>query len=237
MPKLGDALKKAVEVKPREREVSESRARPSSPLMNANRRAVFQYLCNRPCARAGEIASELELSRSSVKWHLKVLEESGYVESFQDGKVPAFCPSGMVSRKAMSIYSILGVKECMNVFTAILGEPGSDSAALEEELEMSRQNLAPCIRRMLDARLISAVKDGRHLRYYPTEELRRTMIEEKGNRKEFIRSVVKRLGEEHLRPEVEELKGRGIVISIRIVSQNVKITIPEHSIFSFYTTE
>ena len=91
MPKIGDALKKAVEVKPQEVEDT-SRARLSSALMNANRRKIFQFLITHPCSNTSQIAETLELSRSTISWHLDYLVKSGYVDFHVDSKKKIFYP-------------------------------------------------------------------------------------------------------------------------------------------------
>ena len=141
MPKIGDALKKAVEIKPKEEEDT-SRAKPSSALMNANRRKIFQYLLKQPCTNAGQIAKALELSRSTVSWHLDYLVKSGYVDSHIDNKKKIFCPSGLISRKRIVVFSLLNQPAGMLIYRAVVREPGQDPGMLKEKAESSRSHVS-----------------------------------------------------------------------------------------------
>ena len=236
MPKIGDALKKAVEVKPQEEEDT-SRARPSSALMNFNRRKIFQYLLKQPCTNTGQIAKALELSRSTISWHLDYLVKSGYVDSHIDNKKKIFCPSDLISRNSIAIFSILNQPAGMLVYRAIVKEPGQDPGMLVEKTEASRSHVSEILKKMLDIGLISSIRDGRHVRYFPTDRYSQIVNEDISSQKEFLRKLIVKMNSEHLKPEVNELKGGGVNIQFKTPGQIARIEIPYHPLRDLILTD
>ena len=236
MPNIGDALKKAVEVKPQE-EGDKTRARPSSALMNINRRKIFQYLLKQPCTNIGQIAKALELSRSTISWHLDYLVKSGYVDSLIDNKKKVFCPSGLISSESTVIFSLLNQPVSMSIYRAIVKEPGQDSGMLKEEIEASPSHISETLKKMLVIGLISSVRDGRYVRYFPTDGYSQTLKEGISSQKEFLRKLIIKMNAEHLRPKVNELKGGGVNIQFKIPGQMAKIEIPYYPLKNLILTE
>ena len=232
MPKIGDALKKAVEIKPQE-EIVRTRSRPSSALMNQNRRNIFQYLCKRPCSGAGQISEVLKLSRSTVSWHIDYLVKSGYLVYQSTGKKKVYCPVAMLSRKSMLVFSFLNHPNSQELYQIILNEPGQEKAMLSEKISASKSHVSIILKAMVDMKLISSVKDGKYVRFFPTEESIQIMKEDLASQKSFIRQLVKKMSTEHLQPEVSALKGGGVTIQIKVPGQTARIEIPYHPFESF----
>ncbi len=236
MVKIGDALKKAVETEPQTIEEAGRRGRASSVLMNPNRRRIFQFLCFRPCSNISTISADLKVSRVTVAWHVKALLEAGYLEGVKYKNRDVYCPKGMISSgKAMTMTITLGNDICRKVYKAILEKKGTDVGSLKESLQLS--SVTPSIRRLEEVGLISSVRDGRHKRYFPTMMLEETIGKEGARLKAFRRSLIKRMENEHLRPEVMEIKGGGLVIIIRLFGQTEEIEIPYHPIETLLTSD
>ena len=225
MAKIGDALKKAVELKTGEED--RSKARSTSPLMNANRRKIFQFLCMNPCSHLDMISSNVKLSRSSVSWHLDSLMENGYVQSYPDSRGRVFAPKGLVPNKDVAVFNVLNMKECERIYKLILRTPGTDSNNLLRETGMKAGSSKTCIRSLVVAGLIPRVMDGRHARYFPTQRYRDMLRDGKTAHKGFIRLLLRKLADEHLRPELYDMKGVDTVIEIRLLGQKERITVPQ----------
>ena len=232
MPKIGDALKKAVEVKPQE-ELDRSRSRPSSALMNPNRRKIFQYLCSHPCSRIGQISHALDLSRSTVSWHIDYLVKSGYLDHQSTGNKKAYCPVSLLSRKSMLVFMFLNHHSTLELYREVLKEPGQDKSMLSEKVSASQSHVSEILKTMIEMQLISSVRDGKHVRFFPTDEAIQIMKKDLSSQKEFIRSLIKKMSSEHLRPEINELKGGGVTIHIKVPGQTAKIEIPYQPFESF----
>jgi DNA-binding transcriptional ArsR family regulator len=225
MPKIGKALKRAVELKPLDEADDGSRKVPASPLMNLNRRKIFQFLCMHPCSRIEAISSHVSLSRSSASWHLGCLIDTGFVHIFLDSKTKRYYPAGLIPSKNLRIYSVLGEDGCRAVYRAVLASPGADRSLLVDNLGAS--GLTGCLNNLLEISFITRVKDGKHARFFPTERCLEVQKEERAAGKDFIRLLIRKMTEEHLKPELMELKGSNPVIEMKILSQKEKLEIPQ----------
>ena len=83
---------------------------------------------------------------------------------------------------------------------------------------------------MLDADLINSVRDGRHVRFFPSDVFLNIIKEEMPSQKEFLRILIEKMNKEHLRPEVNELKGGIVIIMIKTPGQTSRIQIPYNPI-------
>ena len=227
MPKIGRALKRAVELKPQEEPDGRSRKGPTSALMNVNRRMIFQFLCQHPCSRVDSISSNTSLSRSSVTWHLGCLIDAGYVIMFLNNKKRTYCPSGLVPARNLRTYSILSEEECMKMYQAVIRNPGIDQGLLRDYMDVPASIIARCVKDLLEIDLITRVMDGRHARFFPTEKYLSIMKDERASCKEFIRSFMRRAADEHLNPELKDLKGSNTVIEMQILGQKERLEIPQ----------
>ncbi len=230
MEKIGDALKRVVEDKLPDKEEDTRSRRKASVISNSNRKDIFQLLCLTPCISISRISSELSLSRPTVIWHLDVLEEREYVKSKVFFNKAVYFPTGMLkeddSKRAISLLNDLSHNI---VFKQIIKEPGSSTGELK--LAMGDKICSRSVLdRLEDSGLISVLKDGRHLRYYPTSKIKELSKTERSNLKSFRASLIKRMEAEHLKPEIKEIKGRGLVITINIGNAQERLEIPYHPI-------
>ncbi len=236
MVKIGDALKRAVEEELPTPEEPEKKARISSLLMNANRRNIFKFLCQRPCSSAGDLTAGLSISRATAYWHLKILIGEDYVESFSFNNKELFSPKDMVSHgDAMLITAILNDSRCNRLFKAIIENNGANTAGLRESLQTTR-SITVSLKKLEVVGLISSVKDGNQVRFFPTTKLENTVKAEGSRLKAFRRTLIKRMENEHLRPIIEEIKGSGLVILLHIFDQPEEILVPYKPLEALFAT-
>lgn len=222
---MGHALKRAVAVVPPQKEKDEVPKRIVSALMNPTRRRIFQFLCFRPFSGAGDIASEMSLSRATVYWHIKSLIGAEYLDCFEYKNKTFFYPKDMVSSdKSREIIMTIVDLNCNLLFKHIIEKPGVDKNMLNEFENL--KSLTASLKRLINVGLISSVKDGRHVRYFPTGLLEDTIKSEVPRLKSFRRSLIKRAQNEHLQPRIEEIKGQYFVIIFNLFSKAEKMEIP-----------
>ncbi len=230
MEKIGDALKRVVEDKLPDKEETTSSRRKASVISNHNRKNIFQLLCLTPCITVSRISSELALSRPTVIWHLDALEDRDYVQSKSYFNRMVYFPTGMLkeddSKRALSL---LNDPSHNIVFKQIVKEPGSSTGALKMALE-DKNHSRSMFDRLEGSGLISVLKDGRHLRYYPTSKIKDLARIERSSLKTFRASLIKRMKAEFLNPEIKEIKGRGLVITINIGNNLERLEIPYYPI-------
>jgi DNA-binding transcriptional ArsR family regulator len=233
MPEIGKALKRAVEQNPQEGPDDRAKKGPTSALMNANRRKIFQFLCLHPCSRIDGISSNISLSRSSVSWHLGCLIDAGYVQIFTDNKKKRYYPTGLISAKNLRIYSALGEDHCISIYQTVLRNPGADAGLLMQGTDMSVSTMTGCLKNLLETGMINRVMDGRHARYFPTEKYLSIQRDERAANKEFIRSLVRKMADEFLKPELIDLKGPNTTIEIKVLGQKDRVEVPQRILLTF----
>jgi predicted transcriptional regulator len=228
MPKIGSALKRAVELKPADSQQEPKRS--SSPLMNLNRRTVFKRVCLRPCSALEDIASAVQFSRSSVTWHLDALAKSGYVDVFILGRSRIFSPAGLVSEEDAPAFAALARGSCRIVFSAILATPGADTGLLCGGLEIGQSNLRGCIATLSKAGLVAKVMDGRHARYFPAMGYNGLVASLRSNSKTCTRRLIHRMKAERLKPEIIDMKRDSVIIEITVLGNADRLEIPQRSL-------
>lgn len=225
---IGDALKKAVEVSPPQVSQTARPSRVDSVLMNFNRRRIFQQLCLRPCMVLNDIARTLDVSRATASWHIKILVNNDYVEAYNIYGKDRYAPRGMLKRGEPAILlSLLNDARCAPIYTIVKDMPGRDSKALGEMIE-NRYPVGPCLRKLEKGGLVSSVKDGRHVRYFPTDKIGGIARYERARMKGFQSTLVKRLEAEHLNPQIMDIKGGNLVIKLRALGNDENLIIPHN---------
>ncbi len=167
-------------------------------LANARRRSLLRYLCLRPCAHVGEMARVLALSHATIRWHERDLLENGYLEL--EG-VWAF-PRGLIDPGDAGLFGLLAIRGRSAVLAACYAEPGISLLELADRVGMTRQSGSKVTGELTDAGLLTLVEDGRFRRHYPTDALMHKREANRPRVKAFAETLVRRLGQEDLAPEV-----------------------------------
>ncbi len=219
MPKIGSALKKAVEIRSETDDDSKTKRRPASVLMNHNRRAVFQALCFRPCLTVSAMTSALSLSRATILWHLKTLMKADYVDGISVYRKDRYLPAGLItSEDDMIVFALLNDEKCGELYRAVVDNPGKDAKTLARITD--NRSIKSSLRSLEDTKLITAVRDGRHLRYFPTDKVEQLAQSERRKTLAFQNNLLKRLKEEYLHPTLRGIKGRGLLINLEAIDED-----------------
>jgi predicted transcriptional regulator len=125
----------------------------------------------------------------------------------------------------------------MSIYRTIVKKPGQSLGMLKEKVEVSQSHISEIIKKLLSADIITSVRDGRHVRYFPTGDYLQIVSDDISSQKEFLRKLINKMNNEHLRPELNELKGGGVNIEFKITGQVVKIEIPYHPLKNLILTE
>jgi DNA-binding MarR family transcriptional regulator len=191
-------------------------------LANARRRNLLRYLCLRPCARVGEIARVLGLSRATIRWHERNLLEKGYLE--HDG-LRTF-PRGLIDPEDANLFGLLAASGRSAVLAVCYAEPGISLLDLADRLTLTRQSGSKVTSELTDAGLLTLVEDGRFRRHYPTDLLER---KREGNRprvRAFSETFMRRLDEEGLFPELLRSEDVRLLVRLGSGSKRVLLDLP-----------
>lgn len=97
----------------------------------------------------------------------------------------------------------------------IMTRPGLSQRELAKTLGASDQAIQRLVRRMETFDLVSRLTDGRFVRYFPSDGLKKTKEGNYHREKEFCKNIVKRLESEGLSPEVIRQTESELLIEIR----------------------
>lgn len=202
-------------------------------LANARRRQLFRYLCLRPCARVGEIGRVVGMSHATVRWHERVLFETGYVEL--DG-ARAF-PRGLVDPEDADLFALLATPGRSAVLLACFTEPGVPLLELAAAVGLTRQSASKVASELSDAGLVTLVEDGRFRRHYPTDLLARKREANRPRAKAFADALLRRLGEEGLSPEFLRSDEGVVLVRFGSASKRVVLDLPVDPYASAWRSE
>ncbi len=191
-------------------------------LANARRRQLFRYLCLRPCARVGEIGRVLGMSHATVRWHERVLLESGYLDL--DGS--HVFPRGLIDPQDAALFGVLATPGRSAVLLACFREPGVPLLELADAVDLTRQSASKITSELSDLGLVSLVEDGRFRRHYPTEVLASKRESNLPRAKAFSEALVRRLGEEGLGPELLRADPGEVLVRFGSASKHVVLDRP-----------
>ena len=162
-----------------------------SLLMNKVRQRIFKYLCEFPCGSLSTIAKDLKFSVATISWHLNLMVERELLSEIKSEGHRVFYPSNMVDREAIPILIQLANPRIHDIYVKILDTPGISQKDLGFDLGMSHQSINTFTNRLKKIEIISVVRDGKFIRYYPTQKIDEFINSQRKNLKEFRKWIIK----------------------------------------------
>jgi len=172
----------------------------SSALLNSHRRRILEYLCLRPFSTSGRIATDLNLSPSSVLWHLRSLLTDGYVLHRREERL--YYPKDFVDISDAGMFVVLHAPRRRDVLRSIMEAPGVTQVEIADDLKISRQTAAKIATELVDLALVTRMQDGRFMRCYTTDLLRERQDSQRARSRAYVESLLRRLEEGGQAPQV-----------------------------------
>ncbi len=185
-PKIGEEFERAIYGKKEEETEGLER-----------RLGILSYLSRKPCSTSSEIAKFMKISDRGVLWHLRAMEKAGTIGEVVIDKKTRFFIRGCVREGDCGVFSLIKDRKTRKAVATIFENPGITQKRLSENLQLSRQSTGRILRRLEKAGVITSIRDGKNMRYYPTRkltELRRIYEERTENASKRIKGLVKDLG-------------------------------------------
>jgi len=193
---IGKALQDALDGKG----TAEPSAPATSPLLNAHRRRILEYLSLRPFTTGGKIASDLKMSSSSVIWHLRSLVSGGFVVYRHEDKL--YYPKDFVDPADADLFIALRTPKRRDVLRTIVESPGISQVELSDSMKASRQTAGKVASELGRLGLITVTVDGRFTRLYPTSALREKQEKQHLRARAYVERILAILEDEKLSPQV-----------------------------------
>jgi predicted transcriptional regulator len=192
---------------------------------NKNRRDIFSHLCFHPCSHTSLVAGALSLSIHTTSWHLRRLEEEGYVTKAKMGKKTVYYPSNMIDAEDIGIFVILNNEKARAIYLSILDHRGINQNDICNRLGVKHQAVIWYTRKFESLGLIHSMEDGRFRRYYSTELLKQKMDGNISRLKIFRRDLLNRFEKGMMSPEVLRTTADKIVIRVAHGKKKAVVTI------------
>lgn len=125
-------------------------------LSQKNRRAIFEYIENKPGNHFDRIRKDLELSSGTLNYHLKVLERQGYIKSVRVG----FRKKFFVVKYRGEDYSKLTKSQSM-ILQVIEKKVECSQAEIGEDCSMTQSAISKNLKKLEKANLVQRdLKEG-----------------------------------------------------------------------------
>lgn len=139
-------------------------------LQNDTRAEVYRVVKGEPGICASEVARRCDISWGTTTYHLHVLASNHYVTSLREGRHRRYFENGGRYRDSKEVISVLRNDTTRAVLRTIRDHPGLPQKAVAERVELSPQALHWHLRRLQGHELLTKVRDGRVVRYFPAME-------------------------------------------------------------------
>lgn len=196
-------------------EEDEERAGLESVLMSPIRQNLFMFLCRHPCSALKTISRENHISQSTGTWHLRQLEEAGYVSRTKVRNRVIYFPVGLVDPKDSELLELLNSGPAKELLLLILTHPGLSQRELAKTLGLSDQSVQRLVRRMEKYELISRLTDGKFVRYFSSDGLKKAKDRNYRREREFRKDILRKLEIDGLKPKTVRQSDSGLMIEIR----------------------
>jgi DNA-binding transcriptional ArsR family regulator len=198
MKRVGAALKEALT--PGGEREQPSRAGISSMALNEVK--VLSYLSFHPCSIKSQLVSALSISMASVDWHVRKLGKCDLISQKQGVGRQVYSPVGMLRDDEIRIFSMLASEFSRSLFAELSRNEGISQEELATSLDVSRQSLGRWLKELQEIGALHSVKDGRRVRYYPSDLIPKGADAYFSRRKAFLDGTIARLTAQGMRPKV-----------------------------------
>lgn len=112
--------------------------RKERPIKNDNRREIYETLCDREGMTLSDLAEELDISHTSVKWHLRKLSDRGLVRERGGGRTRYFPTNRRHTEVDLMLPEIRDSEPRSRILEYLADDPGINQREVAERLSTSR---------------------------------------------------------------------------------------------------
>ncbi|GEM_PF-1971711 len=208
---LGKAFESALQKKEERRPGKRAR----SILSNPTRQQIYEYLTLHPCAYLSLISKDMLTSIHTLEWHLKKLQEGGYVREDRIGGYRIYFPVNLVESEDIHPLHLLNRENHRLIFSCIMYHPGMSMKDCASTCDISVSSAVTAISDLKADNLITSVEDGRFRRFFPSDRIQ-GLIERSDAREEaFLKWLLEKMAAEGLEPETVKKETPIAIISVK----------------------
>ena len=145
-------------------------------LEDANRQSIYRLIQAEPGISTKDVADRLGLAWGTVTHHLGKLEKRRFVVSKKYGKYRRFFANGHGGTDMKDQVAVLRLDRTGDVAALIQQQPGLTQKAVSAALGVSSSTILWHVKRLESAQLVTKVREGKTVRYYPGAGLRQVLV-------------------------------------------------------------
>lgn len=134
-------------------------------ILNHEIRGLIRgYIIANPGDHYSSIKRNLDLNNGTLAYHLRVLEQNGFIKSMYDGIYKRYYPANININKLKK-----NVSKQEEIFNIILESPGITMEEIGRTIGVSRQVVNYHVKNLIRARVVTYTRDSKSARFYPSE--------------------------------------------------------------------
>lgn len=146
-------------------------------LEHPNREALYTHIAGAPGVRLQDLCDATGLSRTAVTHHLRLLENQHLIMSKRVGRSRHYYENGgRYARDEKEAYAVLQNERSRAIADYIRAHPGAIQKHLCERLGVRPSIVHWHVKRLKEAQLVDAVRQGRTVSYYPADAMARLTL-------------------------------------------------------------
>ena len=145
-------------------------------LEDANRQSIYRLIQSEPGISTKDVADRLGLAWGTVTHHLGKLEKRRFVVSKKYGKYRRYFANGHGGTDMKDQVAVLRLDRTGDVAALIQQQPGLTQKAVSAALGVSSSTILWHVKRLESAQLITKVREGKTVRYYPGSGLQQVLV-------------------------------------------------------------
>lgn len=134
------------------------------------RRNIYTTIVQYPGLHERELARKLDMSLSTLDYHLHYLEKRDLIVSRKDGRYTRYFATRKVGREDKKIIAILRQKTPRAIILYLLLHPEAIHKDIAQEIGKSPSTVSFHLKKMIDAGMVEPISLGRETAYRITDE-------------------------------------------------------------------
>ncbi len=139
-------------------------------LENIQRQKIYKYVVNNPSTNIEELSKNLNINRSTLRYHVKILEDSGRVTTKKIGRCRRIYQNSMrFDSNQKFVAAIMRQNSKSKILKSIIKNPGINNGEISEITGLEKSTVTKHVRTLVDSGLLKIKNDGRFKRYFIKE--------------------------------------------------------------------
>jgi len=135
-----------------------------SLLLNPIRRRIYEKVCESPGIHFFRLTSKLTISQGTLDWHLRKLEQEGFLSSMKFGGKRIFYPRMLSNVESARAFAALRLKTAQHIFRQVTNNPGISQQKIANAVGVHHETVRYHLTRFEEIGLVERYRDGREVR-------------------------------------------------------------------------